>query len=210
MSEQSTLARENEQVVYRDLTPLGFPGYRVGDDGSVWSRWRKVPAGYRNGMKGVMGGEYRRMHLNAQKSGHLRIRLCPGRKRHLVHHLVLLAFVGPCPEGMECRHYPDRDPANNRLDNLQWGTRSQNQADRIEQGTDGRGERCVTAKLNDTSVIAMRREHAAGGVTFRSLAKKHKVSPDAVRDAINRRTWKHVAAHVGDTAKAATAVEGRA
>ena len=32
--------------------------------------------------------------------------------------LVLLAFVGPCPEGMECCHFPDRDVRNNKLNNL--------------------------------------------------------------------------------------------
>src|SRR5215472_269740 len=41
MSEQSTSAPSDgqSQVDYRDIP--GFPGYRVGDDGSIWSAWRK-------------------------------------------------------------------------------------------------------------------------------------------------------------------------
>src|SRR5262245_15574121 len=38
-----------------------------------------------------------------------------------VHHLVLEAFVGPRPSGMEARHLND-DPSDNRLVNLAYGT----------------------------------------------------------------------------------------
>lgn len=50
-----------------------------------------------------------------------------------VHQLVLEAFVGPCPEGMESLHRDD-NPANNRLENLRWGSRSENTFDKIENG----------------------------------------------------------------------------
>jgi hypothetical protein len=50
-----------------------------------------------------------------------------------VHRLVLLAFVGPCPDGLEGLHWDD-DPANNRLSNLRWGTPGDNQRDCIRNG----------------------------------------------------------------------------
>jgi DNA-binding transcriptional regulator YiaG len=46
-----------------------------------------------------------------------------------VHRLVMLAFVGPCPAGHEVRHI-NGDPSDNRLVNLRYGTRSENQKDR--------------------------------------------------------------------------------
>lgn len=52
----------------------------------------------------------------------------------LVHRLVLAAFVGPQPVGMEALH-GDGDPANNRLTNLRWGTHSENQYDQVAHGT---------------------------------------------------------------------------
>ena len=58
------------------------------------------------------------------------------KRMWLVHRLVLTAFVGPPPEGMEGLH-ADNDPANNRLDNLSWGTHSQNQFDQVVHGTHG-------------------------------------------------------------------------
>lgn len=50
--------------------------------------------------------------------------------------LVLLAFVGPCPEGQEACHDPDPNPMNCRLLNLRWDTRSENRLDRVRHETD--------------------------------------------------------------------------
>lgn len=42
-----------------------------------------------------------------------------------IHTLVLLAWQGPKPDGMEVMHL-DGNPANNRLENLKYGTHSEN------------------------------------------------------------------------------------
>ena len=59
-----------------------------------------------------------------KKSGHVSVAIGKGNSR-LVHQLVLEAFVGPCPEGHEVLHL-DHNPANNKLSNLKYGTRSEN------------------------------------------------------------------------------------
>jgi hypothetical protein len=58
-------------------------------------------------------------------SGHMTVVL--GRKAgsYCVHALVLLAFVGPRPKGKETLHL-NHTPADNRLVNLRYGTRSEN------------------------------------------------------------------------------------
>jgi len=43
----------------------------------------------------------------------------------LIHRLVLTIFVCPAPAGMEC-HHKDHNKLNNRLDNLEWVTHSEN------------------------------------------------------------------------------------
>jgi hypothetical protein len=59
----------------------------------------------------------------------------------LVHQLVLETFVGPCPENQETRHL-DGIPANNRLENLCWGTSQENNGlDKRRHGTLALGER---------------------------------------------------------------------
>src|SRR5689334_22814272 len=55
-------------------------------------------------------------------------------KSHRVHRLVLEAFVGPMPEGLEVRHL-DGDSFNNRLDNLAYGTHAENMEDQKRHGT---------------------------------------------------------------------------
>lgn len=68
---------------------------------------------------------HRTLHL--ARDGHPRARG--------VHCLVLEAFVGPCPPGMEACHN-NGIPNDNRLTNLRWDTRLANMLDRITHGTD--------------------------------------------------------------------------
>ena len=49
-------------------------------------------------------------------------------KSRYVHQLVLEAFIGPCPDGLEACHWNDV-PDDNRLENLRWATKSANRHD---------------------------------------------------------------------------------
>lgn len=72
------------------------------------------------------------------KFGHKRVVLYePGRKAetHQIHSLVLVHFVGPRPEGKICRHL-NGDPSDNKVNNLVWGTPSENMYDKANHGTD--------------------------------------------------------------------------
>lgn len=57
------------------------------------------------------------------------------RRIYYVHHLVLEEFVGPRLPGMKGLHRDD-DPWHNHVDNLYWGTSSQNALDRVKNGRD--------------------------------------------------------------------------
>jgi hypothetical protein len=116
-----------DEVVYAPIP--GFLGYEVGTDGNVWS-WRGP------------GGKVTERHLlipKTTKKGYkivtLRSKL-NGNRRFFVHRLVLLAFIGPCPGGMECCHW-NGDPADNRLSNLRWDTHKANCADTVRNGRIG-------------------------------------------------------------------------
>lgn len=63
------------------------------------------------------------------------VRTAAGEKKtRTAHALVLEAFVGPCPPGMESRHL-NGDPLDNRLGNLMWGTKAENESDKVRHGT---------------------------------------------------------------------------
>lgn len=55
-------------------------------------------------------------------------------KSHRVHLLVLEAFVGPRPTPDAVGLHFDDDIWNNRVDNLRWGTRSDNWHDAVRNG----------------------------------------------------------------------------
>lgn len=75
--------------------------------------------------------------------GHLQVKLYRDGKQHgrLVHRLVLEAFKGPCPPGMEARHVQTNDTSDNRLGNLAWGTYTENELDKRAHGTSSLGRR---------------------------------------------------------------------
>ena len=76
-----------------------------------------------------------------------------------VHRLVLAAFVGPCPEGEEVRHR-NRIKTDVRLANLEYGTRAENEVDKITHGThqEARKARCAAGHsyLDPANVIIKR------------------------------------------------------
>lgn len=53
-----------------------------------------------------------------------------------VHRLVLMAFVGMPPEGKECDHI-NRVRDDNRLENLRWVTKIENEANKLNRNYSG-------------------------------------------------------------------------
>lgn len=140
----------NPSVEYRLVK--GFERYAVGNDGSVWSRCKQ--GGSRKTKTLKVANEWKRLRVWTRKDGYKVIAFySPIRKKAYVHHLVLEAFVGACPDGMEGCHFPDRNPSNNRLDNLRWDTSKANGQDMVSHGTSTRGSRNPVHKLTEETVL---------------------------------------------------------
>lgn len=118
---------------------VGFEGsYEVSNHGRVRSLDRAIPYQKIDQYSGRLIAVTKHMkgkvlRPGTMKSGHQFIVLGRGNG-FCVHALVLTAFKGPCPEGMECCH-GDGDPANNHIDNLRWDTRLANVHDMMRHGT---------------------------------------------------------------------------
>jgi HNH endonuclease/NUMOD4 motif len=127
------------QLSFADLEPDPAPEqwlpiadyeglYEVSDLGRVRSLPRETTSGLRGGkiLKPQPTNNFG--HLKAHLSRNSKV------KQVTIHRLVLAAFVGPCPEGMEVRHL-NGNAGDNRLSNLAYGTKTENVYDAIEHGT---------------------------------------------------------------------------
>lgn len=126
------------------------------------------------------------------RTGHKRVGIWingRGRTRYL-HGLVLEAFVGPRPEGMQCRHL-NGVAGDNVPENLAWGTHLENMRDKADHGTHNRGERHNLAKLSELQVQAMRAllSRGARGVI---LARLFRVSQATVSMVRHGKVWPHL------------------
>ena len=162
--------------IWKDIP--GYEGlYQVSDTGKVRHLPRVTQDGRQVGMRMLR-------RQRSDKYGHKIVALADREgnvSRRFVHRLVLLAFVGPCPEGLEVCHNDGRG-WNNRLENLRYDTRSSNQIDCVKQGKNN------FAKLNEESVRAIRKGFEEG-VSAINLGKQFGVSREAIYNVVKRKTY---------------------
>lgn len=115
-------------------------------------------------------------------------------KGQYVHRLVMRAFVGPCPKGQEVNH-KDGIKTNNRLDNLEYVTPSENRqhafATGLQPPVNVRGVKNPRAIITEHDVKIMRILHELG-VQPKKLAEMFDVKPSLTFDVVHRRCWVHV------------------
>lgn len=114
-----------------------------------------------------------------------------GKGRTLyVHTLVLEAFIGPRPLGMEACH-KDGKPGNNKVGNLYWGTHKKNMEDSVAHGTSknrARGEDRKNTKLTEAKVRRIRNRLADGG-SRRKVAAEFNVTRGAINSIAKGESW---------------------
>jgi len=163
----------------------GFPGYDVSDHGRVRSYYAR--GGNGTGKKWHLSGTpQRNLSPSASRSevGYLGIQLCAnGNSRYTkIAPLVLLAFVGPCPDGMEVCHN-DGDPKNNHLSNLRYDTHAANILDARKLGR--------MSDLDPKDILDIRNRRA-NGETCAAIADDYPVGDCAIHSISVGRTHRHV------------------
>lgn len=110
---------------------------------------------------------------------------CYSKSWHVV---ILETFVGKCPASHVCRHFPDADPTNNRLENLSWGSRSKNENDKIVHGTSNHGTRNGQSKLTPDTVLEIRNSNES----YKILSERFGVNQSQISRVKTNQTWKEV------------------
>lgn len=127
----------------------GNGGYFVSSDGQVRGKTGRI--------RKLTSGDYGRLAVTLTEPG-----FKPTTFR--VHSLVATAFIGSKPfPGAEVRHL-NGNAADNRVENLQWGTSRENSADSLVHGTRARGGRSGGAVLTDDMVLAIVNRVRAGSL----------------------------------------------
>lgn len=187
------LTPQQETDSWRDIP--GYEGYyQASTLGDIRSIDRIVEFSNKRTqyIKGGIVPQYK--HNNDRGLPYLNTHLCRDgeTKTFLVHQLILLTFVGPCPEGMQIRHFPDQNPSNNKLENLRYSTPSENNMDKIVHGTMIHGSNIASSKLSEDDVLTIVRRYnnsskSRGKKT--DLARDYGVTPTVIGGILNGTRW---------------------
>ena len=185
------LSHENPvetQEVWKDIP--GYPGYQVSDFGRVATLVKRGSKA-----KYYISNTRTVMRQSSRHLGRLYATIRKNNRAHQIpiHRLVLLAFIGPCPERMECCHN-DGNHLNNYLSNLRWDTCESNWADRKIHGVARIGEKSHLAKLTNEKVIIIRFLYH-NKISAKRLASLFNLHEATIHCVINGRRWKHVPNH---------------
>lgn len=113
-------------------------------------------------------------------------------KTYCAHNFAYRAF-NTCvkiPDNVHVLHSCKRRDCVNP-EGLRLGTRKENMADRVRDGTDNRGEKHKRAKLNDGTVLEIRRL-ALEGTSQKTLADRFHVSHQTISSVVSMQAWGHV------------------
>jgi len=117
------------------------------------------------------------------------LRTKPTRKYCRVHRLVAIAFIGEPPTDKHEVCHIDGDKENNIVDNLRWGTRADNERDKILHDRTNRGQRNGQAKLTPEQVAEIRLLLSKGDMLQRQIGDLFGITRQTVSDIKGGRSW---------------------
>lgn len=178
---------ENENVW---KTAVGYDGiYNISNNGDLKSLKRILVC--KNGLWRL---PERMMTPQLSREGYLCCLLTDvfkKKKTVKLHRLVAIAFI-PNPENKEFVNHINGIKTDNRVDNLEWVTKSENTIHAYKLGLMNvpLGENNYQTTLTSKEVLEIR----AIGKTMRGVdvAKKYNVGKHVICNILSRKTWKHI------------------
>jgi len=164
------------EEVWKDIP--GYEGrYQASTEGRIRSLDRKVRV-VAHGTEATRTVKGRILRPGSCKTGHVSVVLGHSANGSLVHQLIALTFLGPCPKGKEVLHN-DGNPKNNKLENLRYGTRTENILDVFRIGKPWR-------KLTVQDVYDIREQRKLG-IRVKEIAQNFNVAEGTVYNILSRK-----------------------
>jgi hypothetical protein len=126
-------------------------------------------------------------------NGYPHVSLGGKKKRRYLHNLVIEAFVGLRPRGMQTRHL-DGDKNNCCLDNLQYGTAAENLRDRWSHGKGNVGSRHGMSKVTEEQVLTIRALSKEGHSSYQIAKHYPMMTARGIRRIVSGDLWRHIGA----------------
>jgi hypothetical protein len=141
-------------------------------------------------IRGLKSGKIKKQRIDI---GYYRVMLSNNNVEKIfqVHRLVAFSFI-PNPEQKEQINHINGIKLDNRIENIEWCTRSENaiHAHRIGLVNTAKGTRNSLAKLTDSNVIEIRK--LFGIVSLREIGRRFNVSDHTIGMIKHGKTWRHI------------------
>ena len=169
----------------------GYEGiYEISEHGKVRSLNHLIK--YSDGRSRIQKGRILKTSLS--KKGYVRVSLSKQKKRFhtSIHRLLALSFIDN-PENKKQVNHINGIKHDNRIENLEWVSNSENQIHAIKKGLTryNYNERHHNSKLTNKGVLRVRNLHRLG-FTNKELAEDYNVSQTAMSNILRNITYKNI------------------
>lgn len=166
--------------------------YQISDFGKVKRKRRKVESKIQASGFRVITEKIKPLQNNG--TGYIQLYVSINKKRTVfyVHRLVAKYFISN-PENKAQVNHINGIKNDNRIENLEWVTESENIIHSIKTGLIKSGENKTISKLKNAQVLAIRRLYRMNPQFNRiAVARKLKVGDALIHRIIRREAWKHI------------------
>lgn len=174
-----TTLKEFSNEIWRDIA--GYEGlYQASNCGRI----RKI----NSATKGILKGHYKQgyMHNALSKNGR--------QKKFFTHRLIAETFI-PNPENKPVVNHIDGNKLNNRVENLEWATVSENTKhayamglEKVLRGADNGNAKFTSEQIAEIRSTCIKKDKNVG---IKELAKKYHVNAHTISRIVNCETYKN-------------------